>query len=89
MARLTGVPCSVACLRVLDSSIKEKGIPAPVTWELAKPSLVELRVKWRIEMVKTLVWDLALKVTISMRSQYRPGDDRVKMELASECPKHH
>src|ERR1700722_18877881 len=39
MARLVGVPCGVACLRVLDGSIKEKGILAPVTWELAEPSL--------------------------------------------------
>jgi saccharopine dehydrogenase (NADP+, L-glutamate forming) len=45
----------VACLRVLDGSIK-KGILAPVTWELAEPLLVELKEKWEIEMVeKTLV----------------------------------
>ena len=56
MARLVGVPCGVACLRVLDGSIKEKGILAPVTWELAEPLLVELKEKWGIEMVeKTLV----------------------------------
>lgn len=46
----------MACLRVLDGSIKEKGVLAPVTWELAEPLLVELREKWEIEMVeKTLV----------------------------------
>ena len=62
----------MACLRVLDGSIKEKGILVPVTWKLAEPLLVELRDKWGIEMVeKTLVRDLALKVTISVRSQYR------------------
>jgi saccharopine dehydrogenase (NADP+, L-glutamate forming) len=56
MTRLVGVTCGVACLRVLDGSIKEKGILAPVTWELAEPLLVELRDKWGIEMVeKTLV----------------------------------
>jgi saccharopine dehydrogenase (NADP+, L-glutamate forming) len=56
MARLVGVPCGVACLPVLDGSIKEKSILAPVTWDLAEPLLVELREKWGIEMVeKTLV----------------------------------
>jgi saccharopine dehydrogenase (NADP+, L-glutamate forming) len=56
MARLVGVRCGAACLRVLDGSIKEKGILAPVTWELAEPLLVELREKWGIEVVeKTLV----------------------------------
>jgi saccharopine dehydrogenase (NADP+, L-glutamate forming) len=52
MARLVGVPSGVACLRVLDGSIKEKGILAPVTWDLAEPLLVELREIWGIEMVE-------------------------------------
>jgi saccharopine dehydrogenase (NADP+, L-glutamate forming) len=53
MARLVGVLCGVACLRVLDGPIKEKGILAPVTWELTEPLLVGLRDKWGIDMVKT------------------------------------
>jgi saccharopine dehydrogenase (NADP+, L-glutamate forming) len=52
MARLVGVPCDVACLRTLDGSIKEKGILAPVTWELAEPLLVELKERWVIELVE-------------------------------------
>lgn len=56
MARLVGVPCGFACLRVLDWSINEKGMLAPVTWRLAEPLPVELKQKWGIEMVeKTLV----------------------------------
>jgi saccharopine dehydrogenase (NADP+, L-glutamate forming) len=53
MARLVGVLCGVACLRVLDGSTKEKGTLAPVTWELTEPLLFGLRDKWGIEMVKT------------------------------------
>lgn len=52
MARLVSVPSGVACLRVLDGSIKEKGILAPVTWDLEEPPLVELREKWGIEMME-------------------------------------
>jgi saccharopine dehydrogenase (NADP+, L-glutamate forming) len=52
VARLVGVPCGVASLRVLDGSIKEKGILAPVTWDLAEPLLVEVKGKWGIEMVE-------------------------------------
>jgi saccharopine dehydrogenase (NADP+, L-glutamate forming) len=55
MARLVGVPCGVACLMVLDGRIKEKGILAPVTWELAEPLLKELKENWGIELIeKTL-----------------------------------
>jgi len=43
MARLVGVLCGVSCLRMLDGSINEKGILAPVTWELTEPLLVGLR----------------------------------------------
>lgn len=50
MAKLVGVPCGVACLMVLDGRITEKGILAPVTWDLAKPLLNELKEKWGIEL---------------------------------------
>lgn len=55
MARLVGVPCGVACLMVLDGRIKEKGILAPVNWQLAEPLLVELREKWGIEMIEKTI----------------------------------
>jgi saccharopine dehydrogenase (NADP+, L-glutamate forming) len=45
MARLVGVPSGVACLRVLEGSIKERGILSPVMLDLAEPLLVELREK--------------------------------------------
>lgn len=37
MAKLVGVPCAVAVLKVLDGTIKEKGILAPMTPELNNP----------------------------------------------------
>jgi len=41
---------------VSDGPIKEKGVLAPVIWEMAKPLLVELKEKWGIKLVeKTLV----------------------------------
>ena len=48
MAKLVGVPCGVACLMVLDGRIKQKGILAPVTWDLAEPILTELKEKYGI-----------------------------------------
>jgi saccharopine dehydrogenase (NADP+, L-glutamate forming) len=37
MAKLVGVPCAVAVQQVLDGTIKEKGILAPMSPELCKP----------------------------------------------------
>ena len=55
MARLVGVPCAVASLMVLDGRIKEKGILAPVTPELALPLREELKEKYGIALIeKTL-----------------------------------
>lgn len=56
MAKLVGVPCALASLMVLDGRINEKGILAPVTWELAEPLLTELKEKYGIFLTeKTLV----------------------------------
>ncbi|KIX98064.1 uncharacterized protein Z520_06144 [Fonsecaea multimorphosa CBS 102226] len=55
MAKLVGVPCGVACLMVLDGRIKEKGVLAPLKWELAEPILKELKEKYGIFLTeKTL-----------------------------------
>jgi len=35
MAKLVGVPCGLACLMVLDGRIKERGVLAPLKWDLA------------------------------------------------------
>lgn len=55
MAKLVGVPCAVACQQVLDGKVKQKGILAPVTWEIAEPLLVELKEKYGIELVEKTV----------------------------------
>ena len=54
MAKLVGVPCGVATRMVLEGKIAQKGILAPVTWELAEPLLKEIN-RLGIRMVeKTL-----------------------------------
>lgn len=54
MAKLVGVPCGVATLMVLDGSIADKGVVAPVNAKIALPILEELK-KWDIELLeKTL-----------------------------------
>ena len=42
MARLVGIPCAVAVLQVLDGTISEKGILAPMTPEICRPLLKTL-----------------------------------------------
>jgi saccharopine dehydrogenase (NADP+, L-glutamate forming) len=55
MARLVGVPCAVAVLMILKSEIKDKGILAPVTPELAEPIRLKLKQEYGIDLVeKTL-----------------------------------
>ncbi|KAK3069787.1 saccharopine dehydrogenase (NADP+, L-glutamate-forming) [Teratosphaeriaceae sp. CCFEE 6253] len=50
MAKLVGVPCAVAVLMVLNGEIKERGILAPVTPELAEPIRVKLQKEYGIEL---------------------------------------
>lgn len=55
MAKLVGVPCAVAVLLVLDGTIKDKGVLAPVTPELSEPIRLKL-LDYGIELKeKTLV----------------------------------
>ena len=55
MARLVGVPCAVAVLMILNGEIKDKGILAPVTPELAEPIRLKLKEQYGIDLVeKTL-----------------------------------
>ncbi|KAF2474286.1 saccharopine dehydrogenase-like protein [Lindgomyces ingoldianus] len=49
MAKLVGVPCAVAVLQVLDGTIKEKGILAPMTPEICKPLMTTLSEKYGIQ----------------------------------------
>ncbi|KAK5061398.1 Saccharopine dehydrogenase [NADP(+), L-glutamate-forming] [Exophiala bonariae] len=55
MAKLVGVPCGVACLMVLDGRIKQTGILAPVTWDLAEPILKELKDNYGIFLTEKTV----------------------------------
>ncbi|KAK3716825.1 saccharopine dehydrogenase (NADP+, L-glutamate-forming) [Vermiconidia calcicola] len=50
MARLVGVPCAVAVLMVLNGEIKDKGILAPVTPELAEPIRLKLKDEYGIDL---------------------------------------
>lgn len=55
MAKLVGVPCAVAVKQVLNGTISEKGILAPMSWSLCEPLLVELKEKYGIEMIEKTV----------------------------------
>lgn len=48
MAKLVGVPCAVAVQQVLDGTLKEKGILAPMTPEICKPLMDTLSQKYGI-----------------------------------------
>ncbi|KAG6356835.1 hypothetical protein INS49_014709 [Diaporthe citri] len=50
MAKLVGVPCAVAVKQVLDGTITEKGVLAPMKWSLCEPILNELKNNYGINM---------------------------------------
>lgn len=50
MAKLVGVPCAVAVKQVLDGTISEKGVVAPMKWSICEPILNELKNKYGINM---------------------------------------
>ncbi|KAH8887025.1 Saccharopine dehydrogenase [Thozetella sp. PMI_491] len=49
MARLVGVPCGVAVKQVLDGTISDKGVLAPMNEKINEPLMRELREKYGIE----------------------------------------
>jgi saccharopine dehydrogenase (NADP+, L-glutamate forming) len=49
MAKLVGVPCAVAVQQVLDGTISEKGILAPMSPEICRPLMQTLTEKYGIE----------------------------------------
>ncbi|RVX71923.1 Saccharopine dehydrogenase [NADP(+), L-glutamate-forming] [Exophiala mesophila] len=55
MAKLVGIPCGVAVKQVLDGTITEKGILAPVTPEFNKSLMVELKEKHGIECIEKVL----------------------------------
>lgn len=55
MAKLVGVPCAVAVKQVLDGTISDKGVLAPMDPRVAESLRKELAGKYGIDMVeKTL-----------------------------------
>ncbi|KAF2151123.1 saccharopine dehydrogenase [Myriangium duriaei CBS 260.36] len=55
MAKLVGVPCAVAVKQVLNGTIKERGVLAPMEPSIVEPLRLELKEKHGIEMIeKTL-----------------------------------
>ncbi|MCJ1248289.1 Saccharopine dehydrogenase [NADP(+), L-glutamate-forming] [Trapelia coarctata] len=51
MAKLVGIPCGVAIKQVLDGTISEKGILAPMTPKINNPLMAELK-KYGIELTE-------------------------------------
>merc|ERR1712098_456610 len=54
MAKLVGVPCGVAVKQVLDGTISEKGILAPMSSKINDPLMKELK-KYGIELVEKVI----------------------------------
>ncbi|KAL7926933.1 Saccharopine dehydrogenase [Trichoderma austrokoningii] len=55
MALLVGVPCAVAAKQVLDGTLSEKGILAPLTAKINNPIMKELKAKYGITMIEKTV----------------------------------
>ncbi|MCJ1371582.1 Saccharopine dehydrogenase [NADP(+), L-glutamate-forming] [Loxospora ochrophaea] len=55
MAKLVGIPCGVAVMQVLDGTIKQKGILAPITRELNDPIMKELKETYGITMQEKVI----------------------------------
>lgn len=50
MAKTVGVPCAVAVKQVLDGTLAERGVLAPMSWKICEPLLNELKEKYGITM---------------------------------------
>jgi len=55
MAKLVGVPCAVAVQQVLNGTISEKGILAPLNSKINDPLMKELKEKYGIECKEAVV----------------------------------
>jgi saccharopine dehydrogenase (NADP+, L-glutamate forming) len=55
MARLVGIPCAVAVLQVLDGTISEKGILAPMTPEICRPLLKTLTENYGVHIREKVI----------------------------------
>ncbi|KAF4509635.1 hypothetical protein G6O67_003783 [Ophiocordyceps sinensis] len=55
MAKLVGVPCAVAVQQVLNGTLSEKGVLAPMTVKINAPIMKELKEKYGIELIERTV----------------------------------
>ena len=55
MAKLVGVTCAVAVLQVLDGTISEKGILAPMTPEICRPLLKTLTENYGVHIREKVI----------------------------------
>ncbi|KAK2805320.1 Saccharopine dehydrogenase [NADP(+), L-glutamate-forming] [Emmonsiellopsis sp. PD_5] len=55
MAKLVGIPCGVAVKQVLDGTISEKGILAPMTMDICAPLIKTLKEEYGIEMIEKTI----------------------------------
>lgn len=55
MAKTVGVPCAVAVKQVLNGTLSEKGVLAPMSWSICEPLLNELKEKYGITMEEKTV----------------------------------
>jgi saccharopine dehydrogenase (NADP+, L-glutamate forming) len=55
MAKLVGVPCGVAVKQVLNGTITDKGILAPMNPSLNKPLMQELKENHGIECIEKII----------------------------------
>lgn len=55
MSKLVGVPCAVAVKQVLDGTLSEKGVLAPMTAKINNPIMKELKEKYGITMIEKTV----------------------------------
>jgi len=54
MAKLVGIPCGVAVKQILDGSILEKGVIAPMSGKINNPLMEELK-KYSITLVEMTI----------------------------------
>lgn len=55
MARLVGIPCGVAVKQVLNGTITDKGILAPMNPKLNNPLIKELKEEYGIECIEKTI----------------------------------
>lgn len=55
MARLVGVPCAVAVKQVLNGTISERGVLAPINAKINEPLIKELKEEYGIECIEATV----------------------------------